>query len=81
MAIDTKQHRINRIDTLLYELQYEITRGMMENDIDESLLYQFAVPVSRRLPGGVVFCELRTRPVLHYIVPPDVQQPKLRVIK
>ena len=24
--IDTKQHRINRIDTLLYELKYEVTR-------------------------------------------------------
>ena len=79
--IDTKQHRINRIDTLLYELQYEITRGMMENDIDETMVYEFAVPVSRRLPGGVVLCEFRTRPVQHYIVTPDMHQSKLRIVK
>jgi hypothetical protein len=81
MAIDTKQHRLNRIDTLLYELQYEITRGMMEGDVDETLVYEFAVPISRRIPSGVVHCKFSTRPVQRFVLPSDLNQPKLRVIK
>ena len=79
--IDTKQHRINRIDTLLYELKYEVTRGIMEGDVEETMGYEFAVPVSHCLPGGVVLCEFRTRPVQHYILTPDTHQPKLRIVK
>lgn len=58
-----KQFRLERIDRLLRELRYEIERGFMEQEIDESINYQFIVPVSRQVPGGVVACRFETRPI------------------
>lgn len=55
--------RQERIEKLLHELRYEIERGMMSREIDEEMGFQFYVPVSNKLPDGVVFCEFRTRPV------------------
>lgn len=54
--------RSERIERLLDELRYEILRGCMEREIDESLQYTFIVPVSSQIPDGVVMCEFRTRP-------------------
>ncbi len=64
----TDSYRMERIDRLLQELRYEIVRGMMEREIDETLGFTFIVPMSRSIPYGVVRCEFRTRPEpAHYM--------------
>jgi len=55
--------RKERIEKMLHELRYEIEVGMMQGDIDESLGFQFIVPVSKSLPEGVVVCRFETRPM------------------
>ena len=61
--------RCDRIMRLLDELRYEVTRGIMEQEIDETLTCQFIIPASTQLPGGVVLFDLRCRPVhAHSIV-------------
>lgn len=79
----TVNYRMERIDRLLHELRYEIERGMMEGEIDESLGFRFIVPISKQIPDGVVHCEFRSRPVhRHAIMMQDVgAPPKLRVVK
>jgi len=78
---DPTNFRIERIEKLLNELRYEVERGMLEQDIDETLQFRFFVPLSRRIPDGVVFCEFRTRPTHRYEVFPDDLEPRLRLIK
>ena len=73
--------RLERIQKLLHELRYEVERGMMENEIDEHIGFQFVVPISRNIPGGVVMCQFRTRPMPSYAISPDDLQPRLRVVK
>lgn len=74
--------RMERIKRLLRELEYEVTRGIMEREIDEEIGFRFVVPVSRKIPGGIVGCEFRTRPGQTY----DAayyglhETPKLRVV-
>lgn len=60
------QYRKERIERLLHELKYEITRGMMEGEIDEHMGFTFIVPVSKVYRKGVVHCEFRTLPVEHF---------------
>jgi len=55
--------RMERIQRLLYELRYEVERGFMDGEIDESLGYEFIVPLSREIRDGVVLCRFTTRPV------------------
>jgi len=78
--------RKERIERLLQELKYEITRGMMEREVDEHLGFKFIVPRSNKIPDGVVVCEFRTRPMPRHAMlcmpqTLDDLQPKLRVIK
>lgn len=47
-----KNFRIERITKLLFELRYEVERGMMEREIDETLYFQFIVPISGGLRSG-----------------------------
>lgn len=54
---DTTNFRMERIEKLLHELRYEVERGMLEKDIDETIGYRFYVPLSRAIPDGVVFCK------------------------
>jgi hypothetical protein len=78
---DPTNFRMQRIEKLLYELRYEIGRGMMENEIDEEIAFRFYVPVSRRIPKGVVACRFETRPIpAHMVDPRDGAQPKLRIV-
>ena len=78
----TVNYRLERIERLFDELRYELTRGMLEGEIDESLGFRFIVPVSKAIPDGVVMCEFRSRPVpRYYASPDDVQTPRLRVVK
>lgn len=75
--------RMERIERLLRELQYEVTRGMMENEIDEHIGFNFIVGVSRTYPtNGVVQCRFETRPVEHlaYSLQPD-SGPRLKLVK
>jgi hypothetical protein len=78
---DPTNFRRERIDKLLHELRYEIERGMLEGDIPEELGFRFYVPLSRSIPDGVVFCELRTRPVPRWEMHPNDLQPRLRLVK
>lgn len=83
MNSESKNYRMERIERLLDELRYEITRGMMDGEIEESLGLNFIVPRSKEIPGGVVWCQFRTRPTPGVHVPPDLLRdgPKLRVVK
>lgn len=73
---DTTNFRKERIEKLLYELRYEIERGIMEHDIDDNLGFQFIVPISNSKPNGIVFGEFRTRAMSHYPgQPPSLTHP------
>lgn len=74
---------MERIEKLLHELRYEVERGMMHREVDETIGFQFIVPISASIPDGVVFCEFRTRPMHRYMVPMsgESNQPRLRVVK
>ena len=71
--------RQERVEKLLYELRYEVTRGMLEHEIDETIGFKFIVPLSKVVPGGVVECEFRTRPIHRAYA--DVNEPRLKVVK
>lgn len=72
---------MKRINRLLKELEYEVTRGMIEKEIDEYLTYRFIVPISSKIHDGVVQCEFRTRPAHRYAVHIDDLKPRLKVVK
>lgn len=78
---DTINLRRERIEKLLHELRYEVERGMMERDIDEEMGFSFYVPISNKIPDGVVFCEFRTRPIPRLAMSPENIQPRLRLVK
>lgn len=77
---DGSNIRQERIEKLLFELRYEIERGMMEREIDETMGFQFCVPISNSIPDGVVFCEFRTRPMPRYALLVETE-PRLRIVK
>ncbi|MCP5018417.1 MAG: hypothetical protein GY938_24535 [Ketobacter sp.] len=80
MGISGEQnYRSERITRLITELKYEITRGMMEGDIEEEIGFQFVVPVSKNLRGGVVECRFMTYPVSYSSV--DLDARKLKLVK
>lgn len=75
----TKQERIEK---LLFELQYEIEVGMMQGEIDETLSFQFIVPVSKTMPEGVVMCRFNTRPMhKQNAFGIGLEEPRLKVVK
>ncbi len=78
---ETVNIRKERIERLLNELRYEIERGMLEREIDETMGFRFYVPISNVIPSGVVFCEFRTRPVPRVLMHPDDLQPRLKLVK
>jgi hypothetical protein len=78
---DAKAYRMERIERLLRDLQYEITRGMLEREIDETLTFQFYVPISQAIPDGVVACRFETRPIPRWHMDPLDVQPRLKVVK
>lgn len=78
---DPTNFRRERIEKLLHELRYEVERGMLEKDIDEEMGFRFYVPLSGKIPNGVVFCEFRTRPVPRHMMHPDDLTPRLRLVK
>jgi hypothetical protein len=74
--------RQERIEKMFLELRYEIEIGMMQGEIDETLCFEFIVPVSKQIPEGVVFCSFRTRPTHRQVAfGVGMEQPRLRVLK
>jgi hypothetical protein len=73
--------RRERIEKLLHELRYEVERGMLEKDIDETLGFRFYIPLCRAIPDGVVFCEFRTRPIPRHMMNPTDIEPRLKLVK
>ncbi len=78
---DPSNFRRERIEKLFHELRYEIERGMMEGDIDETLGFRWYVPLSKAIPDGVVRCEFRTRPIPRIGMGPDEIFPRLTLVK
>lgn len=81
MSNDPTNFRKERIEKLLHELRYEIERGMMEGEIDETLEMRWYVPISKAIPDGVVDCRFVTRPIPRYRMTQEHLQPRLRLIK
>lgn len=73
--------RRERIEKLLHELRYEVERGMMEGEIDETMGFEFYVPISKAIPDGVVHCQFRTRPIPRVMMNARDIQPRLRLVK
>lgn len=73
--------RKERIEKLLNELKYEITRGMLEREIDETLIFKFFVPISKSIPEGIVYCRFETRPTHRINVIGEDFEPKLKIVK
>lgn len=77
-------YRKDRIERLLHELQYEVTRGTLEKEIDETMTFRFVIGVSAAIPDGVVLCEFRTRPRHKYDVIGFIDEgelPRLKIVK
>lgn len=81
MTETTTNIRKERIERLLEQLRYEVERGMMEREIEETMGFRFYVPISNEIKEGVVFCEFRTRPVHRSSMSPDDIQPRLKLVK
>lgn len=78
---DSTSFRWERVKKLLRELEYEVTRGMMEGELDEEIGFRFAVPVSKKIPDGAVMCEFRTRPMPRGAFSFLEFDPRLKVVK
>lgn len=74
---DPTNFRRERIKKLLHELRYEVERGMLEREMG----FRFYVPISNKIPDGVVFCEFRTRPIPRHAMSPEDLEPRLRLVK
>ena len=57
------KYRAERIERLFYELRRELEIGCMEGDISETIGFEFVIPVSKEIPGGVVSASFRMRPI------------------
>ncbi len=71
--------KMERVEKLLKELQYEVETGMMGGDIDEHLDFSFIVPISKNMRDGVVLCKFVTHPVHRGHAFGNA--PRLRVVK
>jgi hypothetical protein len=81
MTSDDNSLRRDRIERMLHELRYEIERGMINREIDETMTYRFYVPISQTIPGGVVRCEFHTVPVSGHTISSAELPPRLRIVK
>lgn len=77
----SENYRKERIERLLKELEYEVIRGIMDGEIEEEMGFRFFVPISRKIPDGVVACEFRTRPAPRQIAVFDGEPPRLKVVE
>ena len=74
--------RKERIEKMLHELRYEIEVGMLQGDIEETIGFEWCVPISKSIPEGVVLCSFRTRPMHRQAAfGIGMEEPRLRIIK
>ena len=78
---DPTNFRMERIEKLLHEVRYEVERGMVEREIGEEISFRFIVPISCKIPDGVVVCEFRSRPQPRGYYGLDDFQPRLKLVK
>ena len=78
--VDSTNFRSERIEKLLHELRYEVERGILERDIDETMVFRFYVPLSNVIHDGVVSCEFRTRPIPRHSMSEGDFQPRLKLV-
>ena len=78
---ETPNIRQERIERLLRELEYEVTRGMLEKEIGEEMGFQFYVPISSKIPDGVVSCQFRTRPIHRSNMQHGDMTPRLKIVR
>jgi hypothetical protein len=76
-----KNSRMERIERLLSELQYEIETGMVQGEVEETLIMQWFVPLSKSIPDGVVRCRFETRPLPRHCMGSEYLEPRLKVVK
>ncbi len=57
--MDSANIRRERIERLLHELEYEITRGVMEREIEPEMGWSKILPGG---PTGTIIAEFRVRP-------------------
>ena len=55
--------RKERIERLLKELAQEVEMGVLREEIDELLTFNYLVPFSKNILGGVVKISFSTKPV------------------
>ena len=72
--------RKDRIERLLRELEYEVTRGVMEREIEEQIGFRFIIPISNSIPDGQVFCEFRARPTPRGNFIGEPEKPRLKIV-
>lgn len=79
----SKKMRIDRVERLFKELRYELERGFMEGEIEESLRFEFVVPVSREIKEGAVHFLFESRPVHRYSILGSslISESRLKVVK
>ena len=77
--MDKGQMRKERIEWLLMELRHEVERGIIEEEIEEQMGFEFVVPISRMIKDGVVICRFRTIPEPGWHRMYD--EPRLKIIK
>ena len=77
------KYRAERIEKLFYELRRELEIGCLEGEIDETMSFEFVIPVSKRLADGVVHARFYMRPVHRdSIMGRQVGlEPKLKIVK
>lgn len=73
--------RIEKITQLLHELKFELERGFIEGDIDETITFEFVHPNSRSIPGGSVYARFQTRPSIHDGQTQKAGKPRLELVK
>lgn len=73
--------RKQRIERLFEELQYEITRGVMQHDITERMKFSFVIPISQEGEDWAVCFVADLRPMPRWSAPLEPDMGKLKVIE
>lgn len=76
---DITNIRLERVERLLDELRYEMTRGIMEHDLPEEINFGFMLP--SKVSGKVVVCRLQCAVESQGWPPLHNQSNKLQLVK
>lgn len=80
MTKDPANYRAERIERLFRELKYEVTRGIMEREIDISIGFRFYVPNPDGGDSSPIRCEFRSEPDPYNFYGDETRDPQLKVI-